>query len=161
MSHEIGTRFTCNMHPLLARFMRSTWGPSGADRTQVGPMLAPWTLLAGSVWLCSGVDSCDSPIHGVLSWWRYHQIENFSALLAICEVNPPVTGGFPSGISLTKPSDAELWCFLWYGPEQMAEQTIETPVIWDAIALIMTSLQCLKMFHLDRDNRFIVSVLVK
>ena len=25
--------------------MRPTWGPSGADRTQVGPMLAPWTLL--------------------------------------------------------------------------------------------------------------------
>ena len=24
-------------------------GPSGADRTQVGPMLAPWTLLSGTV----------------------------------------------------------------------------------------------------------------
>ena len=24
-----------------------TWGPSGADRTQVGAMLAPWTLLSG------------------------------------------------------------------------------------------------------------------
>ena len=37
--------------PLLARFMGSTWGPSGADRTQMGPMLAPWTLLSGT---CSG-----------------------------------------------------------------------------------------------------------
>ena len=27
---------------LIARFMGPTWGPSGADRTQVGPMLAPW-----------------------------------------------------------------------------------------------------------------------
>ena len=26
--------------PLKARFMGPTWGPSGADRTQVGPMLA-------------------------------------------------------------------------------------------------------------------------
>ena len=26
--------------------MGRTWGPSGADRTQVGPMLAPWTLLS-------------------------------------------------------------------------------------------------------------------
>ena len=26
---------------LIARFMGQTWGPSGADRTQVGPMLAP------------------------------------------------------------------------------------------------------------------------
>ena len=25
-------------------------GPSGADRTQVGPMLAPWTLLSGKPW---------------------------------------------------------------------------------------------------------------
>ena len=34
------------MVTLIARFMGQTWGPSGADRTQVGPMLAPWTLLS-------------------------------------------------------------------------------------------------------------------
>ena len=33
---------------LIARFMGPTWGPSGADRAQVGPMSAPWTLLSGS-----------------------------------------------------------------------------------------------------------------
>ena len=32
---------------LIARFMGPTWGPPGADRIQVGPMLAPWTLLSG------------------------------------------------------------------------------------------------------------------
>ena len=32
---------------LIARFMGPKWGPSGADRTQVGPMLASWTLLSG------------------------------------------------------------------------------------------------------------------
>ena len=32
---------------LIARFMGPTWGPSGADRTQVDPMLAPWTFLSG------------------------------------------------------------------------------------------------------------------
>ena len=31
----------------VARFMGPTWGPPGTDRTQVGPMLAPWTLLSG------------------------------------------------------------------------------------------------------------------
>ena len=41
---------------------------------------------------------------------------------------------------LTKANNAALWCFLWFAPEQTAEQPIETPVIWDAIALIMTSL---------------------
>ena len=34
---------------LIARFMGPTWGPAGAGRTQVGPMLAPWTLLSG-IW---------------------------------------------------------------------------------------------------------------
>ena len=31
---------------LVARIMGLTWGPSEADRTQVGPMLAQWTLLS-------------------------------------------------------------------------------------------------------------------
>ena len=31
---------------LIARRMGPTWGPSGADRTQVGPMLATWTSLS-------------------------------------------------------------------------------------------------------------------
>ena len=43
-------------------------------------------------------------------------------------------------IPLTKASDAKLWCFLRSAPEQMVEQTTKTLVIWDAIALIMTSL---------------------
>ena len=40
----------------------------------------------------------------------------------------------------TKAFDAELWCFLWYPPEQTVEQTIETLVISNVIALIMSSL---------------------
>ena len=32
---------------LIARFMGPAWGPPGDDRTQVDPMLAPWTLLSG------------------------------------------------------------------------------------------------------------------
>ena len=39
-------------------------------------------------------------------------------------------------IPLTKASDVELWT----APEQTFKQTLETPVIWDAIAHIMTSL---------------------
>ena len=62
-------------------------------------------------------------------------METISALLALCEENPPVTGGF-----LTKASDAQLWVFLWSAPEQTVEKTIERPVICDAIAPIMTSL---------------------
>ena len=43
-------------------------------------------------------------------------------------------------ILLTKASDAERWCFLWSVPELTAEYTIAMLVVWDAIALIMTSL---------------------
>ena len=31
----------------IARFMGPTWGPPGSCRPQMGPMLAPWTLLSG------------------------------------------------------------------------------------------------------------------
>ena len=43
-------------------------------------------------------------------------------------------------IPLTKASDAKLRCFLWFAPEQKAAQTIKTYVMWDAMALIVTSL---------------------
>ena len=50
-------------------------------------------------------------------------METFSALLA-----------FVRGIHRS------LWYFLWSAPEQTVVQALETPVIWDAIALIMTLL---------------------
>ena len=60
----------------------------------------------------------------------------------IFRVNSPLCGELTGHgwIPLTKTSDAELWCFLWYAPEQTVKWTIMTPVIWDAIKLIMTSL---------------------
>ena len=39
-----------------------------------------------------------------------------------------------------KASNAELWYFLWSVAEPTVEQKMETPVIWDDIPLIMTSL---------------------
>ena len=45
---------TSHESSLMARFMVPTWDPSGADRTQVGPMLAPWPMLSGIQFtLCS------------------------------------------------------------------------------------------------------------
>ena len=43
-------------------------------------------------------------------------------------------------IPLKKTSDTEFWCFIWSATEQTVEKTIDTPVIWDAIALIMNSM---------------------
>ena len=49
------------------------------------------------------------------SWWR-HQMETFSALLALCAGN--LRGIHrPRWIPRTKASDGELWCFLWSAPE--------------------------------------------
>ena len=35
------------MTSLIAKFMGPLWGPPGSCRPQMGPMLAPWTLLSG------------------------------------------------------------------------------------------------------------------
>ena len=37
-------------HTLIARFMGPTWGPPGFCRPQMGPILAPWTLLSGYIY---------------------------------------------------------------------------------------------------------------
>ena len=69
-------------------------------------------------------------------------METFSASLALCEV-----------VSLKKASDAELWWFLWSTPVQAVEQTVEAPVVWDAIAPIMTSLQCFGVKLADTEQQ--------
>ena len=58
-------------------------------------------------------------------------MKRFPAFLALCEGNSSVTRGLP----LQRPVSRAL-IFL-SAPEQTIEQTMETPVIWDAIALIM------------------------
>ena len=62
-------------------------------------------------------------------------MEIFSALLALCE------GIHQSPVdSPQKASHAERWRFARSVPEQTLEQAIGTPVIWEAIALIVTPL---------------------
>ena len=53
--------------PLIARFIGPTWGPSGTDRTQMGPMLAPWTLLSGTM---KDLDIWVTWIH--IGLWYHH-----------------------------------------------------------------------------------------
>ena len=60
------------------------------------------------------------------SWWR-HQIETFSALLAICAGNSPVRGEFPTQRPVTRSFDV----FFFSGPEYASKQSwgwwFETP----------------------------------
>ena len=51
----------------------------------------------------TGVDS-SSIWHRAIAWWR-HQMETFSALLALCAGNSPVTGEFPSQRPVTQSFD--------------------------------------------------------
>ena len=67
----------------IAKFMEPTWGPPGSCRPQMGPMMAPWTLLSGlvtSAILC-GCKSVDSRSLVTCCTWNYwtalHRSFNF------------------------------------------------------------------------------------
>ena len=70
-----------------------------------------------------------------LTWWR-HKMETFSALLALCAGNSPVTGEFPSQRSVTRSFNVFFDLRL---SKRMVKHSM-TPVIWYVIALFMTSL---------------------
>ena len=44
------TVFVDGKAPQMAKFKGPTWGPPGSCRPKMGPMLAPWTLLSGTLW---------------------------------------------------------------------------------------------------------------
>ena len=68
-----------------------TWRPG---RTKRG---------TGDWWLCGPWDQW-FPLLWMVAWWR-HQMGTFSALLGLCERNPPVTGGLPSQRPVTRSFD--------------------------------------------------------
>ena len=75
----------------------------------------------------------------IASWWR-HQMEAYSALLTLCEGNPPVTGGFPSQKPVTRSFDV----FVDLGlNKRFSKQTIrrwfETPwrSLWRHCSVLM------------------------
>ena len=52
-------------------------------------------------WICAPREKCR---HSDISWWR-HQMQTFSALLAFCAGNSPVTDEFPSQRPMTRSFD--------------------------------------------------------
>ena len=89
--------------------------------------------------------------------WR-HQMETFSALLAICAGNSPVTGEFTT----QKPVTRSFYVFSDLRLNKRLSKTIVRLVIWDAIAPIMTSLQCCRIFlhHSLSDNKIGRSLMI-
>ena len=70
-----------------------------ANRDRLATRLIPNTGLGWCVTLCSTVIP-----HTLTTWWR-HQMETFSALLAICAGNSPVSGEFPAQRPVTRGFD--------------------------------------------------------
>ena len=67
-------------------------------------------------------------------------METFPALPALCEGSPPVTSGFSSQRPVTRSFDVFFDVCL-----KTAEKTIGMLVVWDAVALVLTSLElCLQ-----------------
>ena len=62
-------------------------------------------------------------------------METFSALLTICAGNSPVTGEFPAQRPVTRTFDV----FFDLRLTKSLGNAMVKPVIWDTIALIMTS----------------------
>ena len=66
----------------IARFMGPTWGPPGSCRPQMGPMLAPWTLLSGQGYFtvtgviihCLGVIQTVLMMMGIYTTWIHKLI---------------------------------------------------------------------------------------
>ena len=73
-------------------------------------------------------------VWSLCSWWR-HQMETFSALLALCAGNSSVIGEFLWQRPVTRCFMFSLIC-----DRTAVKYTVETPMIWDAIVRIMTSL---------------------
>ena len=99
LNNQVLCNLNCqhSIHETRTDVLRDTWKPCG---TKIYVMPSLFMI------------NCPSVHHRLAfcekwPWWRY-QMGIFSALLAVCAGNSPVTGEFPS----QKASDAEVWCFL-------------------------------------------------
>ena len=114
--------------PQRAKFMGSTWGPPGSCRPQMGPMLAPWTLLSrtvipkvehgSNVKLTTDIPYFDfqCKLQGVY-WIIFKNLTSSNG--NIFHVTGFLWGESTSQwwIRLLKASDMEVCCFLWFTPE--------------------------------------------
>ena len=67
-----------NIEAQIARFMGPTWDPPGSCRPQMGPMLAPWTVLSGSACVISPSTKLQQ------THWSTNCVHNFRDVQQIC-----------------------------------------------------------------------------
>ena len=102
------------------KFMGPTWGPSGADRTQVGPMLAPWTLLSGTSLFTSNTFNSSPPgqngHHFTNNNCRCIFVkENFCSLIKIAQKF------VPKGPVDYNPALIKIMAWRWIGDKPLSE----------------------------------------
>ena len=75
-----------------------------AGWSSLSPTLFSFLTLFLFYHVTSSIYLCSSELHPT-TWWR-HQMETFSALLALCAGNSPVTGEIPTQRPVTRSFDA-------------------------------------------------------
>ena len=122
----------------ISLYRRSNYDRSGLLWCHGGGILHPKNHAYGSrfVVFCWVGHGRFCPYRSGLLHWsaRVKQSWRILALKRLCDCPSEVI----LGDMANQPADQHV---LWSAPQQKIEQTNETPVIWDAIVLIMTSLQ--------------------
>ena len=77
--HELDGELRKGSASQIARFTGPTWGPPGSCRSQMGPMLAPWTLL-------SAFDHCT--VEKMDFFWEYF-LAYWDKIAALAMREPP------------------------------------------------------------------------
>ena len=80
----IPTYICANENDFLFKFHRTCYAPSFIHTSITPKCASQWTLSKETFY--------ERKIRLITTWWR-HQMETFSALLAVCAGNSPVTGG--------------------------------------------------------------------
>ena len=111
---------------------------------------ASWSSRSPAIRVCARYFAQDEFIEAS-TWWR-HQMEIFSALLAICAGNSPVTGEFPTQRPVTRSLDIYFdlrpnerlskqwwgWWFetlsrsLWRHRNEILKNCVSGPLLWDS-----------------------------
>ena len=91
----------------LAKFLWPTWGTPGSCRTQMGPMLAPWTLLSGNRLLIIKVKSINNIWDKIPCMWHYKHLRDTTVNYFLCVVWIQMTYVYTSNHCIT------VWEMYW------------------------------------------------
>ena len=130
MNHFDSIAHDCsNSIPNALELLQSCTRPSTYNHIAL-----PWCLTRVGNWLCNNGTTFPRTIAIIvlLHAWRRHKMEIMFVLLTLCERNPPVISGFPSQRPVTRRFDGVFFMCAW------TNGSIEMPVIWNVMALIVT-----------------------